>query len=286
MLPIPADANVFDLAYRLDPSSAEVCQQLDPLLAAKLHSMDELKTVYFHLCYGNTYQSLVETRKRVDAILNDYVNAESNLDWKFLHKFQRWMGEGLRTKLVKKWLTDEEVSVDSVWVGVSIPPDHPECVKALDRYVGMYKLERTQENLGLIEELFLVIKAEKLAEACETLSSGTPAVASILLSRSDVPEDFTVKGLKAISKLSKQKNINIKISFDMLKHLGPRSRLDAMKHLLGIITNCNSKQRELPFHTIPNREDVEFFLFPCSIKYNTEVVELVEHFSKLTGQRR
>jgi hypothetical protein len=127
---------------------------------------------------------------------------------------------------------------------------------------------------------------DKLPMACEALSSGTPAVSAILLSRNGIPEDFTIKGLKAISKLSKQKNINIKISFDMLKHLGPRSRLDAMKHLLGIITNCNSKQRELPFTKLPMREDVEFFLFPCSIKYNSEVVELVEHFSNLTGQRR
>jgi len=285
MTTIPANANVFDLAYRLDPSDPDKCEQIDPLLAPKLKSIEELKTIYFHLCYGHLYDSLPATKTKVEEILCDYLE-EDNLDWNFLQKFINWLSKDLRTKLVDKWLTVDKIDPRSVWVGSFIPSDHKECIRVLDIYLGMYKANRSQDNLKLIEALFNNIGEDKLEDACKILSKGTPAISALLLSRENVPDDFTITGLKALSKLSKRKNINVKMDFNMLKHLGPRSRLDAMKHLLGIIGNCYSKNTELPFTSIPKREDVEFFLFPCSIKYNTEVVELVEHFDKLTSQRR
>ena len=72
----------------------------------------------------------------------------------------------------------------------------------------------------------------------------------------------------------------------MLKHLGPKSRLDAMKQLLGMLGYYYSSNKyQHPFKTLPERSDVLEFLFPCSLKYNDQVKELVKRYDELTRQK-
>lgn len=281
---IPSGANAITVAFKLDASDPSLCKEIDPHLAERLKTLNDLKDIYFYLRCGDLCNVMTETRNKVNDLLLDYLE-NSDVNWKLFEKLNRWLDNSVKGKLVDIWLDSEDVNPDSMWIGESIPSDHKENVKALKRFVDIYRANRSNDNLTIIESLFKNIGSDKLGEACDVIAKSTPAIACILLCREQVSDDYTIKGLKAMSKLSKQRSVEVKIDFDMLKHLGPRGRLDAMKQLLGMMNKWGSKKRELPFKSLPTREEVEFFLFPCSIKYNEEVVELVNHFLQLTGQK-
>ena len=54
------------------------------------------------------------------------------------------------------------------------------------------------------------------------------------------------------------------------------------------LSDARSKYEELknkvPFKKTPTKEEVEQFLFPCSIKYNDEVIELIKRFEEIQNQ--
>ena len=178
------------------------------------------------------------------------------------------------------------------------------------------KKRKKAEFIHEIERIFDGLAKDNLKSGCDLLFKATPALSATLLRRNDIEEKYTIKGLKSISKLSKQRNLNIKIDFNMLSNLGPKGRLDAMKQLLGMFdgyykykvkqeeyykNNPNahrysygswreeqlkrkSKSFGLPFTEIPKKEDVESFLFPCSIKYNDQVIAMMARFNELVEE--
>ena len=108
-----------------------------------------------------------------------------------------------------------------------------------------------------------------------------------LLARNDLPEEYVIMGLKSISKLSRQRNVALEIDLDALKNLGPKSRLEAMKQLLGLVYSYNRiKPTKLPFKNTPNREDIEKFLFPCVLKYNEEVSLIIKRYEELVANTK
>lgn len=125
-----------------------------------------------------------------------------------------------------------------------------------------------------------------------------------------MPEKYVPKALKALGKLTGQRKIDAKIDFSTLQQLGPRERLNTMQQLLGTFDGCyrlmlyykknagnntndyyyrQYKERYersginngLPFKELPSKEEIEQFLFPCSLKFNKEVSDLMARYNEL-----
>lgn len=280
------DANIFDLLSSLNPSDEEKCAELDPHIASKFKDTESLAEAFYYMCYGNLYELLPKTRERINAILSDHLSEDKDIDWWRFEAYRNWLLDDLKNQLAAAWLNDD--SAQCVWIADSVPSDSPLIVQALSKMTNIYKGRRSAKNLEAIETLFSRTSAEYLDAGCKVISSSTPAVAVCLLSRNDVDEKYTLKGLKALSKLSKQRSVNTKVNFDMLGNLGPKARIDAMRQLLGMIGGYRGHIRVVskrsPFTSIPTRDEVETFLFPCSLKYDEQVKELLKEFDNLVNK--
>jgi len=275
------DANIFDLLSELNPGDQERCAALDPHIAKKFVDVESLAEAYYYMCYGDLHRVLPETRKRVNSILDSHLGNSDNIEWWRFEAYKQWLDDDLKEKLTVAWLQDD--TNKCVWIAESIPSDSSLVVPALSRLTNIYKSRRSTDNLKAVETLFQHISKDYLEDACKALGKSTPAVSVYLLSRDDVNEKYTLKGLKALSKLSKQRSVKSKVDFKMLGHLGPKARIDAMRQLLGMLNSYNKQKDNNPFTDIPSHEEVETFLFPCSLKYNDQVVELIKEFDNLVN---
>lgn len=307
-----AESSLWDLSYNLDPTDIKICSEIDPHLASKLENMDRLLEIYYYLCYGDMHTLLPLTKKKINELLSQELKDIKNVKWYQFKNFISWLDEDVKKSLAQEWLNNDEVEIDDSWMADSVSTDTDTNLQVLNKLVRMYKKKKSFQNVKIMEKVFLNFESGRINEACEVISKSTPAVVASLLKRTDISDKFTIKGLKALSKLSKQRDVNIQIDFDMLKHLGPKGRLDAMKQLMGMFdkyyqfvqnnkNNANrgygytwkerrlkrdAKEYSLPFKEMPKREDVERFLFPCCIKYNDEVVAMVSRFSELNQKEK
>ncbi len=304
-----AEASLWDLAYYLDQTKPDVCAEIDLPLSEKLDDMDRLMEIYYYLCCGDMHKLLPKTRARINELLLNELNDSQPQWWQFKN-FVNWLDEDLKQSLASEWLNNDASDLDDVWMANSLFSDTETNLKILQKLVRMYKKKKSTETVKVIERIFGDVETARVDEACAIIEKSTPAVSVSLLKRNDISEKYTLKGLKALSKLSKQRDLDIKIDFDTLKNLGPKARLDAMKQLLGMFDKYyqfkknvdpnsygygyswkerrlknKAKEYSLPFTEIPKREDVEKFLFPCSLKYNDEVVSMIERFNELISQK-
>lgn len=309
---------LWDLAYELNVGNPELCGKIDPHLANKLDSLDSLGEIYFYLCCGGMHSFLPKTKSQINKLLADELNKDNEeVAWRYFKHFVDWLNKDMQDALAYIWLDNDEIDMDDSWMISSLPADSETGLKTLTKLVRLYKKRKNSHTIKLIEDIYMNLDKTHAKKGSEIIAKSTPAVSVALLKRSDIPEKYAIKGLRSLGKLSKQRSLDIKIDFDMLKHLGPKSRLDAMKQLMGMFdryytfkrqqaerkkTNPNyrsgwweqRKERklkaqavepELPFTTAPTRSDIEKFLFPCSLKYNDQVVEMMQRFDELIGQK-
>lgn len=301
--------DLWDIAHSLDATNFDLCKAIDPRLASKINSMEDLLDIYWYICYGNMHSILSHTREKVNEIWRSEFQKEGDRNWWQVKRFTDWFDEDLRSILTKKWLDgDDDFNIDAEWMVSSLPSDSETSLKVLDKLIRNYKKKRSSDLIKLIEDVFVGIDSDYIDKGCELISKGTPAISVTMLKRTDIKEKYTLKGLKSLSKLSKQKDMDIKIDFDMLKNLGPKARLDAMKQLMGMFDEyykfkqtqspsqygyswkekrlkSKAKTYSLPFNEMPNRSEIETFLFPCALRYNEEVKAMVKRFDELTNQK-
>ena len=269
------------------------CKEIDPYLSNEISYLESIFAYYWHFAHTSKTYQLVKTKEKINAILIDAIDnnliktIEENIqyDWWKLETLEYWVNEELRSKLLSLWINEEKVNFSPRWIYKHIDKDNDLYLSVLERLIVTYKTNKTQEKINDIFDMFNNIGDKDLAKACELISKSTPAIAASLLNRERVPDKYVIKGLKALSKLTKQRDIKVKIDFNSLEHLGPKSRLDVMKQLLGIINKWNKKTIELPFKKVPTKEDVEKFLFPCSMKYNEEVTDLLKRFDEILNPK-
>lgn len=269
-----SELSVFDLLSELNPSDPDLCLANDAQIASRFEDVEDLSESYYYLCYGNLHDSLPSVALKINSIFSEYIDSSDYIEWWRLSAYKDWLSHELVNKLASKWLDSSE-SIDT-WISESISPESELIIPALEKLVALYKKQRNANNVEAIGNLFLRVSSDDLDEGCEIIHKSTPAVTAFLLSREDIDEKYTLSGLKAISKLSTRRSVNVVIDFKTLGHLGPKSRLNAMAHLLDIIRARDDA--ESLFKSIPKREDVELFLFPCSLKYNDQVVKLLQKF--------
>jgi hypothetical protein len=291
---------------------------VDPDIANEIGSIDRLACVSYYLsAYDRYIKELPKTKIKINEVCLTHLQTEK-IEWFLLRRFYSWFETETRLAILNKWLVDDTATDTSdfgVFVGdQEIMASNPRSVEILKKLVNMYNGHKSQRSVKIIENFFKLINKDYLDEACAVISEATPAVAASLLTRGDVKDEYMLGGLKAISKLSRQRNIDVKIDIKLLENLGPKSRLDAMYQLLGMLDayvkyqtqmeasrknnpnsytgysyyeqklKARSKEYTLPFKEIPSKEEIEKFLFPCALKYNSEVSELVERYDKLFGQ--
>jgi len=260
------------------------CEEIDPYLAKKLNSTDDIFSHYYNFAYLHVADKMPLTVDKVSEILRSAIGKEE-IDWWRLEFIGHWADSKLAETLLNHWVSDERESfLTPRWVYKRITGDNKLCMPVLEKLIKLYRKKKSKSRVEDIYDMFQGVDSKNLPKACELLAKSTPAVTAGLLNRADTPEKYIIAGLKALSKLSKQRDIKVKIDFKTLEHLGPKSRLDAMKQLMGIMSNWyRMKQTELPFIENPTKESVEKFLFPCSFKYNEEVSKLLKRFDEITN---
>jgi hypothetical protein len=148
-------------------------------------------------------------------------------------------------------------------------------------FIGKYKDACYWQRC--VEVAFVCLRSEDLDAGCALLIEATSNIQVLLLARKDIKEEFVLKGLKALGKLKNPKNISVKISIDMLKKLGPKSRLEVIKHLIGYSKswrrrNLYLRKPPVEFETTPTKEELGELLFSCSIELNDQVSAVVSYY--------
>jgi hypothetical protein len=259
------------------------CEEIDPYLAKKLNIADDIFSYYYHFSFLYIADKMPLTVNKISKVLRDAID-KSEIEWERLRIIGHWADSDLAKTVLNHWMDDKEESLSVPrWIFKHIIDDRLH-ISILKKLIKLYRKKKSRNIVEDIYNIFQKVDAENLPEACELIVKSTPAVVVLLLNKENIPEKYIIEGLKALSKLNKQRNIKTKIDFKTLEHLGPKSRLDAMKQLMGIMSNWyRLKQTELPFKEIPTKESIEKFLFPCSFKYNEEVSKLLKRFDEMTN---
>jgi hypothetical protein len=321
---------MYDIMYSKWCSSTEIT---DRKVAAEIKKIQSLNDINFdYIVQIGCYYP--RASKALDRLFAKFCRGASNEDehdavWMAAVRYgnSRFFKDNTKILLLKSWVYGKKNQAHYYWYDENVV----DYVKLYDfknkaftydllvRLVGYYKSSRNYSILHHIEKTFLNIGKRRLDDACKLMSNATPAIRACLLQRSDISNDkYILLGLRALSKLSSQRKINVKIDLSSLSKLGPKSRLDAMKQLLGMFDEYlifmknkkhdpvfanyygldyksnherslerefKNKNYELPFKEIPTREQVQLFLFPCMIKHNEEVAELMKRFDDMIIKR-
>lgn len=302
--------SLWDIVYKIDPNNIGKCASMDELLASKLTDWDQFSSVWYYLNSNDLPPVMPKTKARINQIAQQELKENiANFSWWRLNDFSEWLDDSTEKIIVKEWLANV-VQIPSYRISSL-------CAKQasgefgttiLARVLSEYKKRKSGYILESVGNIFARIRDEDLDEACELLVNSTPAVSACLLKRDNIPAKYMPKALKSLGKLTRQKKIGVKIDFESLQGLGPRERLNVMQQLLGTYDRYyklmsyykaagqnNSYyynryeeyykkygvQNEFPFKEIPNKDDVERFLFPCSLKYNKEVNEIMARYNEL-----
>ncbi len=304
--------DVTDLAYKLKRDlivdKPDYNATIDPFLADKIISSDDLYKVFYLLNYDYLISCMPQTKCKINKIFVDEINSDT-IDWWEVKRFEKWLDTICVENIVAKWLSTKDINIPYGLLHTalySVADKEAVGAKILQKLVDNYKNKKSYYLIDIIEKVFVKINPKDVEQSCETLSKSTPAISACMLKRSDVPEKYIPKALKALGKLSGQREIGTKVDFKALENLGPRGRLNAMGQLLGTFDSyykamsyykkdidtyyykhykqrhdLYGKQKSMPFKELPNKEDLEKFLFPCSIKYNEEVTQLMSRYDEL-----
>ena len=280
------EISIWDLLYSLDPTKRNRCEAIDPLLAERIDSVDTLGLTGYYLNYDGLIEILVKTKSKINEVIQkDVQDLEQSITGYQLKQFDKWLDTFTRKLLVELWIKNDK-SWDISWISkLALDLNNEIQIKVFGKLIESYNKRKSRYRVRDVENIFKVVNKDSLDTCCKSLAESSPALTACLLSRPDIQEEYVILGLKALSKLSKQRELPVEVDFFALKTLGPRSRLDAMKQLLGISQTYNKYRKdELPFKIIPTKEEVEEFLFSCAIKYNDEVSSVVKRYEELVNK--
>jgi hypothetical protein len=300
--------------YAINYNKGDACNKYDSIVAENLSTTDELDDLRYHL-YGSDIAALMPlTKAKINIILANELSDIDNIKIR-IDNFTDWLDNDTKLVAIKAWLSDHG-HFSRWWITRIIGTCHYNDntgIRVLDKMITSYRLHRTGSIVDVIRDIFTNLDSKYVEDASAYLSASTPAIQACLLSRTDISESSALKGLKALGKLSAQKEIKAKINLQSLSKLGPVARLNAMRQLLGMFDFSyirlnlykNSKdeyyrhdyylksaqehydqygrQKSMPFKEIPSREEISQFLFPCSLKFNKEVSELMSRYDELTS---
>lgn len=302
------------LIYKIDHNNPKLLIEIDKHLAEKINSMQDVYPIYNLLVRTSRGIYMPNVQNKISDVFMESIK-KGNLTIDAIVRYCSWLNSKTQYKVLNIWLDEKNVSYEYItncWMTNFETSNDEVKLKVLSKLIEIYKEYKSRKNMNLIEKIFNGFDEENVEGACKILANSSSSVASLLLQRSDIPNEFIIKGLRALSKVSQPREIKGKFDLENLKYLGPKARLKVMKHLMGI--NCPyyqfKKERKenpndryylsadrthrlqrralrvsFPFKEIPKREDLELFLFPCTMHYNEDVIEILERFDTLKNKQ-
>jgi hypothetical protein len=250
---------------------------IDKAIAAKLV---DFKLVHDELYYhAHNMLKLKLTCERVNALTLEQLAITS--DWYSL-------GLGRLHEIYNNQVKD--CIVDGFLAGTKGMSVHDVCRYIRDGYPGNLKLLEFAVNdpkrikhysiQRIIKCAFLALRTEDVDAGCVIVSKLTPATQTIMLLRTDINEVHLLKGLKAMSKLSRSRKVNAVLKLEMFKRISPKSRLQVIKHVMGYSSRYRywTGRNIAQFDVMPTKEQLAELLFSCSMKYTSQVTEVLSHY--------
>lgn len=212
--------NLWALVRKLCYTFEDEHLPIDEAMCKQINKIEDLH----HFTYASdVLKNCPKTILKINEIILTHFNNpnKSREYWdEICHVRGGILNNQVKNKLIDYYLSG--VHIGYHWyISDIVPKDGDRNVELLSKFIDSYK--SNSHRLKGIEKVFLNIKSEEVKQACLLLSKSTAAVQSVLLLRTDIEEEFILKGLKALSKLSSNKTVKTKIKMELLKRLGPKS---------------------------------------------------------------
>jgi len=273
-------SSLWEIVCKINPGDRESCQAIDGDLAEKIESMEDIYSIYYYIPYQRSPDLFKKTSAKIDYLAIKYLeNTENQINWYKLKSIAQFFSNTTKEKMVERWLQAPDQN-SARYISELIPEDKEIVLTFLEKAIDVYKTKKSYENLAIVGETFRKITPTLLQKACAVLSTSTPAITACLLSRNDIAEDFTLNGLRSLSKLKARHSVQKTIKLEIFKNLGPRGRLDAISHLTYEMLNNNF----VLLDPMPTKDELQVFLFPCVLKYNDEVVRVIQEYELALNQ--
>ena len=262
-----------DLVCKLYYPPAQDVPVIDEVLSRRIVGMEEVYALYCRAHYLTNYPL---TRAALNQVVLEYLNTDDDSYEYVLGSLFDLLDLTVRDRLVELYAAGR--SIVGRWrLRSCIQPNSPHNLKLLGVLLRQYN-ERVSEGLRqTIEQTWKCLPVSDVAAGGKLLCESSNAVKALLLARTDLSDELSVVGLKALSKLkqgyySHGKDIQVPIKLEWLKRLAPMERLSVVKHILksGVYTSSPIVQ----FDELPAKEELINLLFSCSIKHNDRVVQL------------
>ena len=314
--------DVWDYIYLLDRSDRNDLAKADVKVAEALDSMDRLSEVRFILYrYIDKAKRglLPKIKGRVNELSRKVLSERRGVDWYEMLSYYDWWERDVKIEVVNRALSKDgaiEVGDFKAFV-LEKGKDVYDVMERLheriiDKLLIIYKRRKSWSAVECIEIAFREAPAESVEVLCKALSNSPPSVKVCVLCRNDITPEYIMVGIKALSKLTTQRDVVVKLEFGLLHRLGPRDRLLAIRQLFGMLGSTyrnwmwlknsgyvESYRRQAfkekydrfvaeyvsPFVTNPTKDEFGELVFACSIKKSEEVSEILNRYDELILNR-
>jgi len=272
----------FELSRRIHWSNSEQeILELDEAISNILTEMKHINGLYY---FSLVFKNYPKTKNKINEVIFKYLNGPIESRYvRELDSLIECLNDDVKDRAVELML-DGTLIFD--WqITKFVRQNNSRCLTLIESFIGKYKNGKFYWST-CVRDVFEKLRLEDLDAGCSTLAKTTPALQVLLLSRQDIKEEYILVGLKALGKLKNPKQIAVRIKIEMLKRLAPKSRLEAVKQIIGYAENDWRKQNwynrkpAVEFEITPTKEEFSELLFPCSIQFNEQVSKIVQHYDK------
>jgi hypothetical protein len=250
---------------------------IDTVIAERLSSMSEANE-FCH--YTEALKKCPKSSAKINQVVLNYLcQPEASYDYN-IDCLSVLFSDAVKDKVVELFISGQ-FSI-SFRAHELLRFNGPNCLTLLARFIDKYKNSSIHWHKSVCAA-FQCVGPEDFDSACKLLSECSPNLQAILLTRPDISEQYMLIGLRALTKLKNPKTVRAKIKYDSLKKLGPKGRLEVVKHLIGFSKNWRNRNwyMQLPpveFEITPTKEQFSELLYSCSMLYNDQVVETVSYY--------
>lgn len=263
------------------------CDSVDALVKNKIESSAQDLLNIPSYWFSENLNFLPLTKKAIEKMLNNNFDLIKTKETSYQQHMAMFFNDETKDLLLGHHINNNYIHIGIVKSLIS--PESKYLTKIFDYFIDRYK-RGDRYIREYIKFIFTVAPAdgEVFDNMCERLSKLTPNIKSILLTRNDIKEEYVLCGLKALAKLKGHKSIDASISLDLLKKLGPKSRLNAFEQIIGYKQNrywyCSYDTKML-INPIPTKEEVAELLFPCLIINFERVNGVIKFYENLLAQK-
>lgn len=252
-----------------------ICNKMAVVPVKELYRFQEMEEQLANInSFKSGYNDLLRTRRHeIDKNINDYYYGRNKMIlWNLLdddnkkYELSRWTS-GISSIINEdtldfKWLySQDKVIADSI----------------VEKILNKRNYNASPPLMNMIEFL---PKEEYLRWLPKIFEKGKYIFIHVLANE-NTPDDYILKTLRYVAKLTHPPKIKVKISNAILNELPPVTRLEVLEK---IIYSCNRNNIYLPFTEIKTSEDLKQMLFSAMTRHYDRVSNLVNSFNKVNNK--